>query len=277
MAASRTQLAIKAIKSKTQSLVKKGNNLIVELERIGWTEGEPVYPELAFKAIVVHRNIDGMPREPYQEPPRREVPYVKLPLSLTQQYHVWYSGCHTLVAANLPARTAELAEVHEKHLAPFFKHENMAHYQQIPAVRNIAIMQGIIGSIPQYLDLSAYDIDLLLAASYVKDQLAEAATLFSIGHERAAGALAGVLLERHLKLLCNKHQPIITYPHNAAISNLNDLLQKHAVYDRTQWTRVDWMRQVRNSCDHAGSTAPNSSNVDTLITEVGSFVQQFAV
>lgn len=249
MTSIKTNPAVAVIKKKVQQLHRDSDKLIKFLEGIGWTQGEPVYPSPGLLIAVGRRYTGYGPyREPPPEPKREEIPHVKLPLSFAQHYQVWYTGCRTLVAANMPDRLDELVSTYDEYLAKFIKYENMAHYQQLTAVRQIALIQALVDAVPQHLEIQLHNIDLLLAQSYVRDQLSEAQVLLDAGYTRSAGALAGVLLERHLKLLCDSQQPPIPYNPKDGIGTLNTLLQKQSVYDKAQETRVDLMRQVRNKC-----------------------------
>lgn len=107
--------------------------------------------------------------------------------------------------------------------------------------------------------------------------LAEAQILLNVGYIAAAGATAGVVLERHLKLLCEKHQPPIIYGPSDGISKVNELLRKAGMYDTTQWRQLQWMADVRNSCDHPKANPPTREVVSDLIKKVASFLTEFQV
>ncbi|HSH79130.1 MAG TPA: DUF262 domain-containing protein [Herpetosiphonaceae bacterium] len=102
--------------------------------------------------------------------------------------------------------------------------------------------------------------------------LQEAQILFQVGHFVAAGGVAGVALERHLKRLCDRHQPPIVYGRGDGISKINNMLKEAGVYDITQWRQIQWMGDVRNSCDHAGANPPRREDVDNLIQQVRRFI-----
>ena len=115
-----------------------------------------------------------------------------------------------------------------------------------------------------------------LQKEYVGDDgLKEAQILLQVGHIIAAGAAAGLVLEHHLKLLCTQQKPPLIYGANDGISKVNDLLQKADVYDVIQWRQIQWMADVRNSCDHPSATPPSKADVEELIKKVGSFLSSF--
>jgi hypothetical protein len=122
-----------------------------------------------------------------------------------------------------------------------------------------------------------YDLQLEVEQAFAGNQLTEATVLMKARHFRAAGALAGVTLERHLKLLCDRHQPPIKYSAKATISPLNDLLKGAGVYDQTTWRKVQVMGDIRNECDHAGTVEPKRDRIEELIAEVKKFVAWFVM
>jgi hypothetical protein len=201
----------------------------------------------------------------------------------TKRYHTWYSACLGLVEANMPSRLAELTE---KNAAIHFTDEILRASSDSPnlelraahrALRaNLAHIAAIVGSIPDYLETRALNFGLAIATVYVNTHVAAAESLLNAGHVRAAGAVAGVLLEGHLKVLCDRQTPPVTYLPTAAISKLNDALRNANVYDMVQWRKVQYMGDIRNQCDHAGMN-PRPEDVRDLIAEVKKFVELFAV
>jgi hypothetical protein len=105
--------------------------------------------------------------------------------------------------------------------------------------------------------------------------LPEAQILLNVGHIAAAGATAGLVLERHLKLLCNQQQPPLAFGQSDGISRVNDILKKANMYDTAQWRQIQLMADVRNNCDHPGTNPPTRENVDDLIKMVKSLLTTF--
>lgn len=110
-----------------------------------------------------------------------------------------------------------------------------------------------------------------------EDALKGAQILLQVGYITAAGALAGVELERHLKNLCAQHQPSLIYSPTDGISKVNDLLKKAGIFDQVQWRQVQVMADVRNSCDHPSSNTPNKEAVRDLIQGVQNLLISFPV
>ncbi len=103
---------------------------------------------------------------------------------------------------------------------------------------------------------------------FSEDPLKEAQVLFQVGHIAAAGAMAGVVLEGHLKQMCQRHEPPLPVGKGDGISKVNNLLKEAGVYDVAQWRQVQWMGDIRNQCDHAGATPPRKADVESLLQQV---------
>jgi hypothetical protein len=84
---------------------------------------------------------------------------------------------------------------------------------------------------------------------------------------RAAGAVAGVVLERHLAQVCANHNIAIAKK-NPNISNLNDLLKKANVIDTAQWRFIQHLGDLRNLCDHNKKKEPTVDEIGDLIAGV---------
>jgi hypothetical protein len=84
---------------------------------------------------------------------------------------------------------------------------------------------------------------------------------------RAAGALAGVVLERHLAQVSDDHGIKVTKK-NPTISDLNDALKDADVIDVPQWRFIQHLADIRNLCDHSRKTEPSPEQVDDLLAGV---------
>jgi hypothetical protein len=269
---------IEVIQEKANELSKEGDKLLEDLEAFGWKDKRP-------------ERTEARREETHMDPLRRigivDIPATsRIPRDFIHQYHKWYASCLALIETNMPSRREELTRIHEgakgakvnqNAMLDLLRQDHITFSGQIVIARNITQIKAIVGSVPHYLDGRLHDLELAVAQAYVGDQLTEAQVLLKGGYVRAAGAVAGVLLERHLKLLCDRHQPPIKYTKTVGISKLNDLLKDAAVYDVSQWRKVQWMGDVRNSCDHAHTVEPRKEDVADLIAEVKKFVSLFVI
>ena len=199
------------------------------------------------------------------------------------EYNVWYSACLAFIEANLRSRLPELRSLHDGDKTKAGIGDHIAARRGDPVLRSNLAAEGIlqikamVASVPLYIETKLHDIELVVADTMTRDLLTEAEVLLKACYVRAAGALAGVMLERHLKMLCERQSPPISYPDKATISKLNDLLKASSVYDGIEWRKVQLMGDIRNGCDHARTDEPRQEDVRDLIANVRKFVALHAI
>lgn len=81
---------------------------------------------------------------------------------------------------------------------------------------------------------------------------------------RAAGAIAGVILEKHLRQVCDDHN-ITVSKKSPGIGDLNELLKTNSVIDVPQWRHISLLGDYRNLCDHNKQKEPTVEQVTDLI------------
>ncbi len=84
---------------------------------------------------------------------------------------------------------------------------------------------------------------------------------------RAAGALAGVILEGHLQRVTQNHN-ITIRKKTPTIADLNDPLKNVGVYDNPTWRKIQLLADIRNLCSHKKSREPTDDEVVELISGV---------
>lgn len=129
----------------------------------------------------------------------------------------------------------------------------------------------ILSSLKSRLGNVLSDVKGHLLAEIEDEELAVAQRLLKI-NLRAAGAVAGVVLEAHLQRVATNHSIRITKK-NPAISDLNDPLKNAGVYDIPMWRKIQHLADVRNLCDHKKSREPTESEVRDLISSVAAIVK----
>ena len=85
-----------------------------------------------------------------------------------------------------------------------------------------------------------------------------------MGYYRAAGAICGVVLEKHFSGVCDKRS-IILKKKNPTIADYNDALKDNA-YDTIEWRRIQRLGDIRNLCDHSKDREPTKDEVEELIS-----------
>ena len=112
-------------------------------------------------------------------------------------------------------------------------------------------------------DSKLYDIQTILQADLFDSEIDSAKHLVKKGFFRAAGAICGVLLEKHFAEVCKKRN-ISFGKKDPTIANYNDALKDNA-YDTLEWRRVQRLGDLRNLCDHSKDREPTREEVEELI------------
>ncbi|MFV1976840.1 MAG: hypothetical protein ACC651_13905, partial [Candidatus Scalindua sp.] len=129
----------------------------------------------------------------------------------------------------------------------------------------------IIASLSSRIDSVLQDVTGHLFAELQDSELTAAMKLKKVS-ARAAGALAGVVLERHLQRVAVNHG-ITLRKKSPTISNLNDPLKQKGVYDVPMWRKIQLLADIRNLCSHQKSVEPTGEQVDELIAGVNSVIK----
>jgi len=111
---------------------------------------------------------------------------------------------------------------------------------------------------------SLFDIKQLLQADLFDSELDAARELIKKGFLRGAGAIAGVVLEKHLEQVCLSHKVKIPKK-EPTINNLNDLLKNNGVLEISDWRFIQRLGDLRNLCDHNKKREPTSEEVAELV------------
>ena len=109
------------------------------------------------------------------------------PAELKHKYELWYTESLAVVEQILPSRLDHFR----------------ASYRNGP--RGVVRQYAILDAARKRLDSSLYDIRYMVQADLFDSELDAAKQLLKFGHFRAAGAVSGVVLEKHLQGICNSH------------------------------------------------------------------------
>ena len=125
----------------------------------------------------------------------------------------------------------------------------------------------IIASASTRLDDILSNIRGVVQAEVLDHEIEAARHLLNANHLRAAGAVAGVVLERHLKEMCAVRN-LTSRKKNPTISDWNELLKEACVLDVPQWRAIQHMADIRNLCDHPKERDPTKDEVADQIRGV---------
>lgn len=105
-----------------------------------------------------------------------------------------------------------------------------------------------------------------LYAEQSSRELATARALLAQDQIRAAGAVAGVALELHLKHVAAAHQ--VQADQRTSIAHLQDALRFAGLLDNRQRKQVQKFAGIRNLCVHARKQAPSREQVTRMIAGI---------
>ncbi|MDP1551931.1 MAG: hypothetical protein Q8M06_02815 [Methanobacteriaceae archaeon] len=120
------------------------------------------------------------------------------------------------------------------------------------------IQRGILNSIPDVLEAKELNLRNLISADYVEKELEEAEILLNNGFVRAAGALAGVALEKHLQTICYNNN--VEFGLKETIYPLAMNLYKSGKIDISELKKIEYWASIRNKCDHPEDITENEVN-----------------
>jgi len=183
---------------------------------------------------------------------------MKVQHSLIIDYQKWFSSSHYLINEYLPERAETFKTLYKESIAKKLTLSNSnlgtgpsARSNYIYSWKNsFSTQRGILLGIPLLAEIKEKSLRKILTIDIVNSEIDEAELLYDNKHYRAAGAVAGVALERYLKTSCEING--IEYSKNG-ISSLAQLLylQKPPVIDSTILNHMNFLGRIRDDCDHA--------------------------
>jgi hypothetical protein len=206
--------------------------------------------------------------------------YANALFSFSKGYQNWYSRAVKIVSLLGADRLDEFRSYYlgdQKRKSVQFSNYSIQDYIKgieprgfdIPSVLVLRLVaqRDILNSLASRIDGVLSDVEGHLLADLQDEELRAAQKLIDIS-PRAAGALAGVVLERHLQRAAQNHAIPITKKH-PTIADLNDPLKNAGVYELATWRRIQLLADLRNLCSHSKDKDPTKDEVKDLISGVG--------
>lgn len=211
--------------------------------------------------------------------------------SFGKTYQHWYSESYAVIKQLLPDRLADFARLYERpktrkeityenymiedylqglHVTKGWEKQKVVGPDA--AIPRFKQQQSILHSVEGRFGSSLFEIRQLVQADLFDSELDVARELASNKFGRAAGAMAGVVLEKHLAQVCDSHAVKVTKK-NPAINDLNDLLKAADVIEVAPWRFIQHLADLRNLCDHNKKSEPTQDQVDDLIAGVAKVIK----
>lgn len=204
------------------------------------------------------------------------------------QYQKWYSEGCAVIEQILPARLSEftscyMPDAKRKEVsvlnyviqdwqlgvrAAINQMTNKKFYDDATIILSRLNLQvNILEACERRFESSLFDIKQLVMADMFDSELDAASELLKHKFSRGAGAIAGVVLEKHLKVVCDNHKIVIKKGH-PTISTFNDALKDASVIEVPVWRSIQHLGDLRNLCDHGKGKEPTVDEINDLITGV---------
>ena len=199
-------------------------------------------------------------------------------------YQRWYTEAYVLLEQLLPGRLIEFEQLYKGdgrrriiNLHTYTIQDLLTGIEVDPSTLAVATLRfinqlAILESVEARFESSLFEIRQLVQADLFDSELDAARELTRGGFLRAAGAVAGVVLERHLGQVAANHA-ITTRKKNPTIGDFNDLLKDGGVLDIPSWRQVQRFGDIRNLCDHNKERGPKKDEVEELIDGVEKYTK----
>lgn len=251
-------------RSRLSLLIKEGDNLI--LSALG-----------AYSSNQFDKVAQGLGLEPNvlrQTLPKMEV-----------DYQAWYSESLAVVRQLIPSRLDDFESHYRK--PKNRKVINYETYRIEDALQGLMLRNhrgdlvfgpdaciphlqqqlSILKAAERRLDSSLYDIKQLVRADLLDSETEAARELLKKGFERAAGVIAGVVLEAHLSQVVENHK-LNMRKANPSIADFNELLKSAEVIDTPTWRQLQRLADIRNMCSHKKQRDATREEVEELVSGV---------
>lgn len=149
--------------------------------------------------------------------------------------------------------------------------------KEVVVTKNAAMPQfaqqlAMVKAAEARFESSLFEMRQLVQADLFDSELEASEGLLKFKFARAAGALAGVVLEGHLAQVC-RDRNLRSAKKNPTISDFSELLKSEEVVDVPQWRFIQHLADIRNLCDHSRKPDPTVEQVTDLIDGVKKIIK----
>ncbi|MBI4292517.1 MAG: hypothetical protein HY661_13655 [Betaproteobacteria bacterium] len=144
--------------------------------------------------------------------------------------------------------------------------------EKASALPKFQVQLAILKSAQKRFDSALFDIQDVLQADIFDSELDAATSLTKNGFVRAGGAVAGVVLEKHLGHVCDQHG-LKSKKSHPTIADYYQMLKEANVIDTAKWRFIQHLGDIRNLCDHGKDREPTKDEVLEMIVGVEKMVK----
>ncbi|EHD13203.1 hypothetical protein CIN_19400 [Commensalibacter intestini A911] len=249
----------KTFREELDNLIKEGDNLLIAINHM-------IDPD-SFKNTYYKNN-----QEKYNN-------LIKSLPSFINKYEIWYSKSKKVIKFILPDRLIDFNSAY-KHpskqkditftnydIHNFILGIQLSKEEYRYVVVNIYQQQlNILKAAKKIFSSKLLDLKTLVQADLFDSEIEVAGELAKKGFLRGAGAICGVIIEKHLRALCERHNITITKK-NPGINDLCVILRNNDVIDIPQERFIMSCADIRNLCDHNKGIEPTQTQIDNLLSD----------
>ena len=195
-----------------------------------------------------------------------------------RKYQQFYTSAFQLVQEYLPEKEPEFVDHYR--VGQMYGNRGVAAYLQLETyissrkrdrdeivayfVKEFEIQRSILQSIPGVFEMKEFTLRKILSSDLSLREIEQADILFEHDFKRAAGAIAGVALELHLRTLCDLQG--IEYNPKATLNTYISELYKAQIIEITEKNALETLASIRNKCAHPEEVSEKS--IRFLLDEV---------
>lgn len=207
---------------------------------------------------------------------------IKLP-NFNSEYDTWYSESLSLIKQLLPDRVDDFIKQYKQEkrkeidyltygisdylLGVKVTRTHMKTVDQSAAVGKMELQNSILKAVEKRFESKLFDIQDVLQSDMFDSELDAGRELTKKGFVRGAGAIAGVVLEKHLGHVCSTHE-LKSRKKRPTISDYYQLLKDNEIIDTPKWRFIQHLGDLRNLCDHSKDREPTKEDALELIEGV---------
>jgi hypothetical protein len=266
------------------------------LEAVLGREGQPTSPPVHWcepRAIVME--VRGLLRDEIgklmatgRELSQRIVTENLDPRVVNDSYQVWYTQALRAVRQVIPERRREFAAYYRSRRGgegrPTAISDILSSLGSAPAAAEPGGGLALLfdpGMTQTFLHLLGIQLAILASAlptlepqgGFLDSDLAAAWALLRRGQRRAAGTLAQLALERHLRAVARQHN-VTVKRETPRVAKLNRVLMNAGVYPEPRWRRIQHLAEVGELCVCDNKRRPARKAVRQLIAGVDETLTQ---
>lgn len=206
--------------------------------------------------------------------------------SFRNRYQKWYTNSIIVLNAFLPERKNEFIELYSPDpkrkkltgltykISDAISGLSNSFASPIDSISQVQRQIDIVKSLKDIIDSKIGDIKQIIENDVFENELDSARYLLFKGFNRSAGAICGVLLEKHLKSMVSSRGLIIS-KRDPSINDLNAELYKNGVIDSTQNKYLLFLGDLRNKCDHDKELEPTKDEITDFINGTNKVIKTY--